>query len=235
MASTEQERTSSSLLLCSRMQDSAAAMQGAVFREAGYSVRLAANGEIQKRIENGGFNILVLNHSLSFDDRKQLARKAKLHKPESGVLVLHHSGSLDNPYVDLAVDSRSGAKSMLRAVQRLEGMLHARSHHPEDLNGDYFVVADAGRNYIFVSDPVCDLLGYNRANLLDLRIDDVVAGASAVAKPLFQKFVIEGTQTGMINLRHRSGRLIPVQYWARVEPDHCMIARWEPLESKAQS
>ena len=150
------------------------------------------------------------------------------------MLVLHHSGSLGNPCVDLAVDSRTGVKPMLRAVQRLESMLHARSHHPEELNGAYFVVADAGRNYTFVSDPVCDLLGYNRANLLDLRIDDVVAGATAVTQPLFQQFLIEGTQTGMINLRHRSGRLVPVQYWARVEPDRCMIARWEPMEAESK-
>jgi PAS domain-containing protein len=224
----ESSGKSSRLLLCSQKRDSALTMQGAVFRNAGYSVNTAADGEIRGRIESAAFNILVLNHTLSFADRKLLANEAKRHNPDSGVLVLHHSGSLGNPAVDLAVDSRSGAKAMLRALQRLEGMLHARSHLLE-IAATYFVVADASRNYTYVTDSVCDLLGYNRANLLELRIDDVVAGATPVTVPLFQQFVDDRQQTGIISLRHRSGRLIPVKYWAEVKQDGCMTARWEPL------
>jgi hypothetical protein len=69
--------------------------------------------------------------------------------------------------------------------------------------------------------------------MLELRIDDIVAGATPVAAPLFQDFVAEGKQTGKIILRHRSGRLVPVKYQAVVEPDGCTIAQWEPLENAA--
>jgi hypothetical protein len=231
MAGTKEPPTNTSqLLLCSRQRDSALAMQDAVLRNAGYPVKTAADGEILDRIENTSFNILILNHTLSFADRKLLAAKAKRHRPRSGVLVLHHSGSLGNPDVDLAVDSRTGARAVLSGIQRIENMMHARSHHLEEMAGQYFVVADANRNYIFVSDPVCDLLGYDRANLLELRVDNVVAGATAVAAPLYEQFIAERRQAGSINLRHRSGRLIPVKYWSVVEPDGCMIARWEPLD-----
>jgi CheY-like chemotaxis protein len=221
------------LLLCSRENDSVLTMQSEVFRNSGYHVITAtSSSEVQEHIENADFEVIVLNHTISFADRKTLARKTKTRNPASGVLVLHHSGSLGNPYADLAVDSRTGVSNTLQALKRVEAMLHAR-RHMDGLDGKYVVVADLNRNYSFVSDAVCDLLGYDRAMMLELRIDDIVAGATPVAAPLFQDFVAEGKQTGKIILRHRSGRLVPVKYQAVVEPDGCTIAQWEPLENAA--
>ena len=86
-------------------------MQREVFRGSGYDVVAAASKEaIHEHIENTDFDVIILNHTLSFADRKALARKTKQRNPNNGVLVLHHSGSLGNPYVDLAVDSRAGVK-----------------------------------------------------------------------------------------------------------------------------
>src|SRR5579859_2990148 len=220
-----------SLLLCSDQEDSALAMQAAVFRDSGYPVSTSATSpDIEQALRTSPFDVLVLNHSLSFADRKLLAGKAKEFNPESGVLVLHHSGSLGNPHVDLAIDSRLGANAMLRALDRLQGMMHARSHHL-DFSGTYFVVADSERNYTFVIDAVCRLLGYDRALMLELRIAHLVDGATVVADPLFQQFVADGSQTGSITLRHRSGKRLRVKYWAKVESDGCMLARWEPVET----
>jgi len=222
------------VLLCSDEDDSVLAMQAAVFRGHGYEVTTSAGKTgIQAQLAGAPFDLLVLNHSLSFADRKSLARKAKKLRPRSGVLVLHHSCSLGNPWADLAVDSRLGANAILRALERLQGMMHARNHYQDGFGGDYFVVADANRNYIFVSDGACELLGYDRANLLELRIDNIVAGATPVTDPLFRKFVADREQEGTITLRHRSGKLIPVKYWSKVEPDGCMMARWEPLANSA--
>jgi len=220
------------LLLCSHQNDSVLAMQREVFRGSGYEVVTAASHEaIQKHIENTDFDVVILNHTLSFADRQALARKAKLRNPNHGVLVLHHSGSLGNPYVDLAVDSRAGVKPMLHTLKRLEAMQHARSQHVAESNGEYVVVADLNRNYTFVTDPVCDLLGYDRAMFLELRIDDVVDGSTEVTEPLFQEFVAQGKQAGRITLRHRSGKKVPVKYLSRVELDGCVIAQWEPLDT----
>ena len=224
------------LLLCSRHSDSVLAMQREVFRDSGYPVvAAAAKEEIHEHIENTDFDVIILNHTLSFADRQALARKAKLRNPNHGVLVLHHSGSLGNPYVDLAVDSRAGVKPMLHTLKRLEAMQHARSHHVGESDGKYVVVADLNRNYTFVTDPVCDLLGYDRAMFLELRIDDVVDGTTQVADPLFQEFVAQGKQEGRITLRHRSGRKVRVKYSAHVDPDGCAIAKWEPLETSRAS
>ena len=222
------------LLLCSRHSDSVLAMQREVFRNSGYQVVAAASKEeICQHIESTDFDVIILNHTLSFADRKTLAKKAKQSNPNNGVLVLHHSGSLGNPYVDLAVDSRAGVKPMLDTLKRIEAMRHARTHHGPDAEGKYVVVADLNRNYTFATDPVCELLGYDRAMLLELRIDDIVVGSSHVAAPLFQQFVADGRQEGRITLRHRSGRKVPVKYTSLVEPDGCVIAHWEPVESSA--
>lgn len=226
------QKSDTRLLLCSRDKDSVLAMQREVFRNSGYSVVAAASKEeIYEHIENTDFDVMILNHTLSFADRKALARKTKQRNPNKGVLVLHHSGSLGNPYVDLAVDSRSGVKPMLDTLKRIEAMQHARTHHAHGADGKYVVVADMNRNYTFATDPVCELLGYDRAMLLELRIDDVVDGSTHVAAPLFQQFVAEGRQAGRIMLRHRSGKKVPVKYSSQVEPDGCVIAHWEPLES----
>lgn len=228
------QESNTRLLLCSRHADSVLAMQREVFRNSGYRVvAAAAREEIHEHIENSDFDVLILNHTLSFADRRALARKTKQRNPNNGVLVLHHSGSLGNPYVDLAVDSRAGVKPVLDTLKRIEAMLHARTHHAPGADGKYVVVADMNRNYTFATDPVCELLGYDRAMLLELRIDDVVDGSTHVAAPLFKQFVADGRQAGRITLRHRSGKKIPVKYSSQVEPDGCVIAHWEPLESSA--
>lgn len=228
------QRSNTRLLLCSRQSDSVLAMQSEVFRNSGYSVvAAAAKEEIHDHIENSDFDVIILNHTLSFADRKALARKTKERNPNNGVLVLHHSGSLGNPYVDLAVDSRTGVKPMLDTLKRIEAMRHARTHHAPGADGKYVVVADLNRNYTFATDPVCELLGYDRAMLLELRIDDIVDGSTQVTVPLFQQFVANGKQTGRITLRHRSGKKIHVNYSSFVKPDGCVVAHWEPLESTA--
>ncbi len=218
------------LLLCSRSSDSVLALQREILRNSGYeAVATASKEEIQERIENTDFDVIILNHTLSFADRKALARKAKERNPNCGVMVLHNSGSLGNPSVDLAVDSRAGVQPMLQTLKRIEAMQHVRTHHGAASEGKYVVVADLNRNFAFATDSVCELLGYDRALFLDLRIDDIVDGSTQVTDPLFREFVAEGKQMGRITLRHRSGKKVPVKYSSIVEPDGCMIARWEPL------
>lgn len=224
------------LLLCSRSSDSVLALQREILRNSGYeAVVTASKDEIQQRIENTDFDVIILNHTLSFADRKALARKAKQRNPNCGVMVLHNSGSLGNPCVDLAVDSRAGVQPMLQTLKRIEAMQHVRTHHGAASEGKYVVVADLNRNFAFATDSACELLGYDRAMFLELRIDDVVDGSTHVTEPLFHEFIVEGQLTGRITLRHRSGKKVPIRYWSSVEPDGCAIARWEPLDTAASA
>ncbi len=221
------------LLLCSSHKDPMAISQAAIFNSAGYPVILAPTAEeIERHVETTAFDVAVLNHTLSLGERKNLAGKIKTVAPATGVLVLHASGALGNPNADIAVDSRLGPAAILRALKRIELMQWLRKTHSL-LEHEYLVIVDANRNYVFASDAACRLLGYDRVQFLELRIDDVVAGASGVAEPLFSSFVNEGAQTGTIALRHRSGRLIEVEYAAEVGPDGSLLARWHPLPPPA--
>jgi DNA-binding NtrC family response regulator len=86
------------LLLCSRSSDSVLALQREILRNSGYeAVATASKEEIQDRIENADFDVIILNHTLSFADRKALARKTKQRNPNCGVMVLHHSGPWETP------------------------------------------------------------------------------------------------------------------------------------------
>ena len=184
--------------------------------------------EIQHHLKSSAFDIAVLNHTLSFAVRKKLAQEIKEADVHTGVLVLHASGALNNPHADIAVDSRLGPQAVLLGLKRVETMQAVRKSHAH-LDHQPVVIVDHDRNYIYASDAACDLLGYDRVQFLELRIDDVLAGATTVAEPLFQQFVNDGRQHGSIVLRHRSGRLVEVRYSAEVRSDGSLLAHWYPL------
>lgn len=209
--------------------------QAAILNSAGYPVILALTADaIHRHVAETGFDIAVLNHTLSFAARKRMAEKIKSVDPNMGVLVLHSSGALGNPHADIAIDSRLGPAAILRALKRIELMQWLRKSHAH-VEDEYLVIVDDKRNYVFASDAACGLLGYDRVQFLELRIDDVVSGASGVAEPLFSRFVAEREQAGTIVLRHRSGRLITVKYEAEVGPDGSLLARWHPLQAVQSS
>ena len=51
------------------------------------------------------------------------------------------------------------------------------------------VVVDPERNYVFANEAACRLVGFDHAQFMELRIDDLVVGKSQVAGPLFERFV----------------------------------------------
>lgn len=229
--STSARKTHPTLLICSAESGAMLVSQGAIFNSAGYPVILAPSREnIEHHLAHTVFDIAVLNHTLPFSERKKLARRIKKMDPDLGILILHASGALDNPYADIAVDSRLGPQATLLAVKRVDLMRTMRKTH-SNLRNEYLVIVDHERNYVFASDAACELLGYDRPQFLELRIDDVVAGSTPVTEPLFKRFVAENRQQGVITLRHRSGRLLDVKYLAEVHESGYMLARWQPISS----
>jgi PAS domain-containing protein len=217
------------LLLCSKQDSGFLQSQMALFESSGYPVTTALTAEeIESQTSADGFDIAVLNHTLPFAERTRLASKIKKHDWKKGVLILHASGANGNPHADAAVDSRSDASEVLNALKKVEVLRAMRVQHAHE-DRRPIVVVDPDRNYIFANDPACRLVGFDHAEFLQLRIDEIVVGGSQVVQPLFKDFVAEGTQMGTIKLRHRSGRMITVTYEAQVRPDGYMMARWEPV------
>lgn len=217
------------LLLCSRGDTPFLQSQSAILQDAGYPVTTASTPEeIHAHTRAAAYDIAILNHTLSFPERRKLAQEIKERDRLKGVLILHASGVLGNPNADIAVDSRAGAANVLRALERVDILRAMRAQHASE-DQRPIVVVDPERNYVFANDAACRLVGYDHAQFMELRIDDIVVGNSQVAEPLFERFVSDGRQSGMIKLRHRSGRFLTVRYWAEVRADGYMMARWEPV------
>jgi hypothetical protein len=60
------------------------------------------------------FDIAVLGHTLTRDDRHHLPYKIKRNNSYTQVIVLHASGK--HPAVDIALDSRRGDRAVLEAI-----------------------------------------------------------------------------------------------------------------------
>ncbi len=89
-----------------------------LFREAGYEVTEAVGrAGVQKAIEGARFDMVILGHTFTKDDRHHLPYSIKKLNPDTLLLVLHASGH--HPKVDLALDSRRGDQVVLRAVSEL--------------------------------------------------------------------------------------------------------------------
>lgn len=87
---------------------------------------------------------------------------------------------------------------------------------------DYTTLVDADRRYVEVSDSFCDLVGYERKELIGERYDDLTAPSTNDIPTVFRMFIREGYMHGMWMLVHREGTRILVRYESWVRPD-CFI------------
>jgi DNA-binding NtrC family response regulator len=110
------------------------ASQSKFFEKAGYTVTTALGRKaIQDAALQGDFELVILGHTLSKDDRHHLPYMATKRNPETRVLVLHASGK--HPEVDIAIDSRAGDAHVLEAVAQLvDAPMGAVRQHAARLN-----------------------------------------------------------------------------------------------------
>ncbi len=130
----------------------------------------------------------------------------------------------------------AAAEQNLRALRRqliTPSLDNEHGHiHPE-LSGEYIAVVNRNRQYVAVSDSVCTLLGYSYAELMGKTIDEVTAPEIVENVPAeFDQYVNQGSLKGEFVLLHRNGRRVPIRYEAKVFPDGCLVARWQPLGDK---
>ena len=89
-----------------------------VMEKAGYSVKtVVGRRTIEEAMRQDKYDLVVLGHTLTRDDRHHLPYMAKKADPDIKVLVLHASGR--HHEVDLSLDSRDGMDKVLRAVESL--------------------------------------------------------------------------------------------------------------------
>ena len=89
-----------------------------VLEKAGYSVKTAAGRKaIEAAVRQDKYDVVVLGHTLTRDDRHHLPYMAKKANSLTRVLVVHASGK--HPEVDAAIDSRDGDRVLLEALSGL--------------------------------------------------------------------------------------------------------------------
>jgi len=92
--------------------------QGDVLQKAGHAVtRTIGRAATEQALKQQKFDLLILGHTLTKDDRHHLPYKARKSNEEMSILVLHASGN--HHEVDMAMDSREGPEAVLRAVAGL--------------------------------------------------------------------------------------------------------------------
>lgn len=90
--------------------------------------------------------------------------------------------------------------------------------------GSFVLVADEDRRYVAVSDGVRSVLGYEPADLLGRRIEDLTPPDLAATTPAqWQQFVTDGRLDGEFRLISADGREVPLHFQARA---HYPIARY---------
>ncbi len=116
-------------ILCAEADPQVLSAQISMFDKAGYAVAPAlGRATIEVALAQGTFDLVVLGHTLTKDDRHHLPYMAKKTNPATRVLVLHASGK--HPKVDLALDSRMGEAAVLEAVAQLMGSDDSRTVSP---------------------------------------------------------------------------------------------------------
>lgn len=83
----------------------------------------------------------------------------------------------------------------------------------------YVAVVNSDRRYVEVSDGFCQLLGYQREELVGKRYDDLTAPNTNDIPTVFGLFQKLGYMHGLWLLVSRQGTRILVRYEARLRPD----------------
>jgi PAS domain S-box-containing protein len=93
---------------------------------------------------------------------------------------------------------------------------HAPTEESEP--GSFVLVADEEHRYVAVSDGVRAALGYEPADLLGKRIEDIAPPDLAARTPAqWQQFLADGRQDGDFRLLASDGREVPLRFQARAQ------------------
>ena len=111
-------KTNSARILYGENDAEVLASEAAKLTKAGYGVTTAAGRkEIEAALARERFDLVILGHTLTRNDRHHLPYMAKKSHEDTRVLVLHFSGA--HHAVDKALDSRDGEKAVLNAIAEL--------------------------------------------------------------------------------------------------------------------
>ncbi len=219
----------SKVVLCIDDEAPALNLRKLVLEYRGFTVLTALNGEDGLSIlDSQHIDAAVVDYSMPGMNGGVVAAEIRRRKPRLPVIMLTAynfvSETLSNS-VDIFIVKGEDPDLL---VKSLDSLIRIRSHSHPELENPYVVFADSSRRYLDCTDGVCELLGYRRMDLMDMRIDDISYRPETVS-PLFEDFRRQGVQEGEYVLRHKQGTPVRIRYHALAFPDGCMAAIWEPI------
>lgn len=216
-------------LLCIDDEENGLKMRKWLFETEGFDVLTASDGPTGIELFKNHFvDTVILDYSMPGMDGLVVAESLKKLRPSIPIVMLsgYPVPAEANEFIDALITKGESPALLLATTASL---LHIRGHSHPELDGRYVAFADAQRRYLDVTDGVCELLGYSRSELLQMRIEEVTAPRMrSDTRPLFERYMEDGLQRGSYILLHRNGKEIPITYIARAFPDGCLVACWDP-------
>ncbi len=203
-------------------------MRKMLLESSGFKAVTATTGEEGLRVFKAQpVDAAIVDYAMPGMDGAAVSAQIKQAKPQTPVIMLSGYSSV-RPIVSQVVDAfvikGDSPEALLR---RVESLVKIRSHSHPELAAEYVIFSDRDRRYLDCSDGVCRLLGYSRAEILDMTIDDLSYDPDPVTD-LFERFRIQRAQEGSFLLRDAKGRPVPIRYESFAFPDGCMAAVWQP-------
>jgi PAS domain S-box-containing protein len=207
-------------------------IRGYVLELSGYRVQYAQQPEAAFPMLLERPDLLLYN--LSGEGNMQAFRELRRRADKIPAVALVDSPAASQPpeVADRFVVKVDGPRALLK---NLDSLIRYKHHPHPELEGDRVVLVDHDRRYIEATRKACELIGYEPAELIGKRIDDVSLPDSDIVQQRFKEYVQSGRQEGVFVLKHKDGHQVPIQYRALVLPDGCMAAEWEPLDSATHS
>lgn len=228
-ASDIPERT----ILCVDDEVSGLRVRRMLLESSGYRVLIAGSGkEGVDTFSAQPVDAVLLDYYMPGMSGGEVAAEMKRRKPQVPVILLSAYITVPERTLEMVDAFITKGQPPDFLLTKLDALLRRAHSHPE-MAGDYLMFVNHERRYVEVTDAVCRLLGYRRAEILGMTIEDVAMPAPTEVRQLFQEYRAAGQQRGEFVLRHKTGKPVPVRYEAVVLADGCLASRLTPMQDMA--
>ncbi len=213
-------------MLCVDDEERGLTIRKMLLESSGFAALTATSGEEGLRIfRDQPVDAAIVDYAMPGMDGGVVSTEMKQTRPRMPVIMLSgypdYRDSVCN-VVDAFLIKGDDPENLLRKVKSLTTI---RNHSHPELQGEYIIFSDAERHYLDCSDGVCKLLGYSRARILDMTIDELSYDPETVPS-LFERFRDTGKLEGEHLLKSATGAPVRVTYRSYVFADGCMAAVW---------
>ncbi len=105
-----------------------------------------------------------------------------------------------------------------------------------DQAADAIFINDENMNILEVNNSAASMLGFTKEQLITMKVDDLYEEEELLVRPIMQKELMSGLNTHIErNMRHRSGRQIPVEITAKKLSDGRILAIVRDITARLQA